>query len=46
MVTYVIVIGIQTSWESCTKKLGLPFAVKKMFVVASHDDIAHKVAKQ
>ena len=46
LVTYVVVIGVQNSWDRFTKKLGRPFAVKKMFVVASHDDIARKVAKQ
>ncbi len=35
---------VQESWDYFTKRLGLSFAVKKMFFVASHDELTRKVA--
>ncbi len=35
---------VQASWASFTKKLGLTFAVKQMFIVASEGALARAVA--
>lgn len=35
----------RASWDCFTKRLGLPFSVKKMFIVASKEEIAKGVAR-
>ena len=39
------VICVRESWKAFTEKLGLPFATKKMFIVASSEDLAKDTAK-
>ena len=37
---------VRESWKAFTDKLGLPFATKKMFIVASSEDLAKDTAKK
>lgn len=39
------VICVRKSWRTFIAKLGLPFATKKMFIVASSEDLAKDTAK-
>ncbi len=45
MVIMASIISTRASWDCFTTRLGLPFSVKKMFIVASKEDIAREVAR-